>query len=149
MFVVGSPAKQRDARLDQNRVSDLQTIQSSLIDYWRDKEVLPDTLGALEDDIIGYRNPSDPESGEAYEYSATDELSFQLCATFATESDGSSKDVYAVPMMYDFGYMGGDFDVWSHAEGRVCFDRTIDPERLKTGSSITVSVLYHTTGIVL
>lgn len=131
LFVVGSPAKQRDARLDQNRVSDLQSIQSSLIDYWRDKETLPETLAALEDDIIGYRNPVDPETGEAYEYSVTDELSFQLCATFATESDGSGQSVYPKPMMYDFGYMGGDFDVWSHAEGRVCFDRTIDPDRLE------------------
>ncbi len=131
MFVVGSPAKQRDARIDQNRVSDLQMIQSSLIDYWRDKEALPENLAALEDDIIGYRNPADPESGEAYEYMLTGELTFQLCATFTTESDGTGQDVYAVPMMYDFGYMGGDFDVWSHGEGRVCFDRTIDPDRLK------------------
>ena len=133
LFVVGSPAKQRDARLDQNRVSDLQTIQSSLIDYWRDKETLPENLTALEDDIIGYRNPTDPESGEVYEYSVTGELDFQLCATFTTESDGSDQNVYPVPMMYDFGYMGGDFDVWSHAEGRTCFDRTIDPDRLKDG----------------
>lgn len=131
LFVVGSPAKQRDARLDQDRVSDLQTIQSSLIDYWRDKEVLPENLVALEDDIIGYRNPSDPESGEIYEYTVTGELTFQLCTTFAMKSDGSDTSVYTRPMMYDFGYMGGNFDVWSHDAGRVCFDRTIDPDRLK------------------
>lgn len=129
MFVIGSPAKQRDVRFDQNRISDLQTIQSSLIDYWRDKEVLPETLEALEDDIIGYRNPTDPESGEVYEYSVTGELSFQLCATFATKSESNEGS----PMMvyYDFGYMGGNFDVWSHEADRVCFDRTIDPDRLK------------------
>lgn len=131
LFVVGSPSKQRDARLDQDRVSDLQTIQSSIIDYWRDKEVLPENLVALEDDIIGYRNPADSESGEAYEYTVTGELTFQLCATFMTQSDGSDKNVYAIPKMYDFGYMGGNFDVWSHEMGRVCFDRTIDPDRLK------------------
>lgn len=133
LFVVGSPAKQRDARLDQNRVSDLQTIQSSLIDYWRDKEALPETLAALEDDIIGYRNPVDPQSGEAYEYTVTSELRFQLCATFSTQSDGSDQGIYFAPKVYDFGYMGGDFDVWSHTEGRVCFDRTIDPDRVKEG----------------
>ena len=131
LFVVGSPAKQRDARLDQTRVSDLQTIQSSLIDYWRDKEALPENLAAMEDDIIGYRNPADPESSEAYEYTVTGELTFQLCATFMTVSDGSDKNIYATPMMYDFGYMGENFDVWSHGMGRVCFDRTIDPDRLK------------------
>lgn len=131
LFVVGSPAKQRDARLDQNRVSDLQTIQSSLVDYWRAKESLPESLVALEDDINGYRNPVDPESGEVYEYTKTDELTFQLCATFMTQSDGSGKNVYTAPMMYSLGSMGGDFDVWSHKMGRVCFDRTLDPDRLK------------------
>ena len=126
LFVVGSPAKQRDARLDQSRVSGLQTVQSSLVQYWRDKEVLPENLTELEDDIIGYRNPLDPESGEMYEYAVTGELTFQLCATFSTKSDGSDQGAY--PM---YGYMGGNFDVWSHAQGRVCFDRTIDPDRFK------------------
>jgi len=135
LFVVGSPSTQRDARLDQNRVSDLQTIQSNLIEYWRDKEALPENLAALEDDIIGYRNPTDPESGEVYEYSVTGDLTFQLCATFTTESEGSDQGNYPTRvMLYDFGYMGGDFDVWSHAEGRTCFDRTIDPDRLKDGN---------------
>lgn len=133
LFVVGSPSKQRDVRLDQDRVSDLQTIQSSLIDYWRDKEALPESLVALEDDIIGYRNPVDPESGETYEYTMTGELTFQLCATFTTQSDFSDKETYATPMMYDFGYMGGNFNIWSHEMGRGCFDRTIDPDRLKDG----------------
>ncbi|TAL49984.1 hypothetical protein EPN81_04055 [Patescibacteria group bacterium] len=133
LFIVGSPSKQRDVRLDQDRVSGLQTIQSSLVEYWRTKEVLPENLTALEDDISGYRNPVDPESGEAYEYFVTGELSFQLCATFTTETDESSKDRYTTPVMYDFGYLGGNFDIWSHAQGRVCFDRTIDPDRVKDG----------------
>jgi hypothetical protein len=131
LLVVGSPAQQRDARLDQQRVSDLQSIQSNLIDYWQDKEAIPGTLVALEDDIIGYRNPVDPVTGEAYEYVVTGDLSFQLCATFATESDDSGLGTYTTPMMYRSGYMGKDVDLWSHAEGRVCFDRTIDPDRLE------------------
>ncbi|MBI4435558.1 hypothetical protein HY630_02710 [Candidatus Uhrbacteria bacterium] len=133
LFVVGGPSKQRDVRLDQDRVSDLQTIQSSLVGYWRDKEALPETLDVIEDDIIGYRNPTDPESGEGYEYAVTGELSFQLCAMFTTVSDDSDQEAYAVPMAYDYKYMGGNFDLWSHASGRVCFDRTIDPDRLKEG----------------
>ena len=134
LFLVGGPAKQRDIRLDQSRVSGLQTIQSSLVGYWRDKEALPESLAALEDDVIGYRNPADPESGEAYEYAVTGELSFQLCAVFTTASDDSDKGGDAVPMAYDFRYAGGEnFDLWSHTSGRVCFDRTIDPDRLKEG----------------
>lgn len=131
-FVIGSPGKQRDVRLDQDRLSDLQSIQSSLVNYWRDKGALPENLDALEDDIIGYRNPLDPVSGEAYEYAVSGELSFQLCATFAGESDGKENAVRG-PMMYESGYPASAFDVWSHAMGRHCFDRTIDPDRLKEG----------------
>lgn len=130
-FVIGSPAHQRDVRLDQERVSNLSSIQSSIIDYWRDKEALPENLAVLEDDIIGYRNPVDPVSAEAYEYSVTGELSFQLCATFATEFETS--DRFAEDVRYHvFSYgTGGAFDVWSHEAGRTCFDRTIDPDRFK------------------
>lgn len=131
-FVIGSPAKQRDVRLDQDRLSDVQSIQSSLVSYWRDKGVLPENLDALEDDIIGYRNPLDPVSGEAYEYATTGELSFQLCAVFAGESDGK-ENAARVPMMFESGYPASGFDVWSHPVGRHCFDRTIDPDRVKEG----------------
>lgn len=128
-FVIGSPAKQRDLRMDSNRASDLQTIQANIIQYWRDKDQLPENLTLMENDMIAYRNPTDPETGEAYEYMVTDELSFQLCATFATESEGSNQGRYATPVMYDYGYADGSFDVWSHGAGRACFDRMIDPDR--------------------
>lgn len=130
MIVVGSPSKQRDVRLDQQRVSDLSTIQSSIVGYWQDKEVLPENLAVLEDDILGYRNPMDPESGVEYEYIVTGDLSFQLCATFTTEADGSVDEIRMVrPMMYYD--IGGSFNTWSHMSGYTCFDRTIDPDRLK------------------
>lgn len=128
LLVVGSPAKQREARLDQTRVSDLQNIQYSLIDYWNDKETLPENLAAMENDITGYRNPVDPESAEVYEYTVTGELTFQLCGTFTTESEAPDQGKYPSRPMYD---TGGNFDVWSHPAGRHCFDRTIDPDRLK------------------
>ncbi|NQV89989.1 hypothetical protein HQ487_01115 [Candidatus Uhrbacteria bacterium] len=132
IVVIGTPSKQRDVRLDQQRVSDLSVIQSNVVGYWQDKEALPENLEALEDDIIGYRNPMDPETEEVYTYLMMDDLSFQLCATFTTDSNGTDDEIRSVmPMMYYD--MGGSFNRWSHMSEYTCFDRTIDPERLKDG----------------
>lgn len=129
LFVIGSPSAQRDVRLDQKRSADLDSIQSGIIGYWQDKEVLPENLDALEDDIIGYTNPTDPETYEMYEYMITGELSFQLCATFKTEADANFSNIRMMgPMYYD---ADGKLSVWSHMAGHHCFDRTIDPDRLK------------------
>jgi type II secretory pathway pseudopilin PulG len=127
LFVVGSPSSQRDARLDQERISDLQSIQNALVNFYRDKDLLPESLVEIEDDIIGYRNPTDPETQIQYSYSKMEDLSFSLCAIFKTESAGMSSPnrVY-----YEFGPLGGNFDVWDHGTGEVCFERTIDPDRI-------------------
>ena len=39
--IMGSPAKQRVWRLDDRRVTDLQSIQYQVINYWQQKEKLP------------------------------------------------------------------------------------------------------------
>lgn len=125
-FVIGSPAEQRNIRLDQQRISDLQSIQSSLVGYWQDKELLPETLTELEDDLIGYYNPVDPESGDSYGYQVTGDLSFQLCATFLAESSVGNYN----PRVVEATLMTGETS-WAHESGYVCFDRTIDPDRVK------------------
>ena len=129
-FVIGSPAQQRNVRMDLERVNGLQSIQSSLINYWQTKDVLPENLSLLEDDLTGYRNPSDPETKQAYEYRATGKLSFELCATFETQFE-VSQDTHQIPVYYEFGYGDPGFDIWFHEAGRFCFERTIDPDRFK------------------
>ncbi len=129
-FLIGTPAQQRDVRLDQQRTSDLQTIQYNLIAYWQDKGALPETLAQIEDDLIGYRNPVDPKTSDSYEYALSEDLSFQLCATFVTKSD-DALGATQPRMAYTGGYGDGSFDLWSHEVGRVCFERTIDPDRFQ------------------
>lgn len=130
-FVAGSPTKQRMVRFDQTRVNNLQELQYNIIYYWQAKEKLPTTLADVVDPTRGVSVPIDPESKASYEYTATGPLAFSLCATFNTASTDNLNE-RAVPMpapgiveTYPAKYPSPDS--WAHGEGRVCFDRTIDP----------------------
>lgn len=123
-FYAGSPSEERLRRIDMDRVSDLQMIQSEVIGYWQAKEELPKNLTALPDSVRGFTVPRDPETGTDYEYRVTGPLSFDLCATFARASEENTIPSYAKPIMGPYGYS----ENWNHAEGRTCFSRTIDPD---------------------
>jgi hypothetical protein len=122
-FIIGTPGEARKARIDQDRVYDLQSIQSQVVYYYQQKERLPQNLAELNDPLSYYSVPMDPESGTAYEYRRVDALSFELCATFTAESKGTGKGMArpAEPL-----YEGEQN--WQHGAGRTCYTRTIDPE---------------------
>jgi hypothetical protein len=138
--VMGSPVSQRDLRLDQRRVEDLQSIQWQVISFWQQKEKLPKTLGELANPISSYMVPKDPEfeKGLQYEYAVKGDKTFELCATFTlpmpkgwVENSGygfggtmAVRDIAVSSMPYP----GGAGDSWDHQEGRTCFERTIDPD---------------------
>lgn len=121
---VGSPKEQRKTRFDTERASDLMSIQWEVLNYWQSKNVLPQSLEQLEDDFSGYKVPTDPETGEAYEYAVKGPLSFELCATFARANAGDPK----LPLSAPRDPWGPDAS-FVHDAGRVCFDRTIDAEK--------------------
>lgn len=127
-FIVGSPAKQRAVRMDDQRVVDLQSIQSQVLSFWIQKETLPSSLDELQDPFSGYQAPQDPLTDENYSYTVKGELEFELCANFETEMSPQmmGKNVYPQPM--NLGYQDSSFDTWSHGMGMTCFTRTIDPE---------------------
>ena len=123
-FTAGSPMKARLYNFDERKVSDLQSIQYEIINYWQRKEALPQILDDLSDSISGFSASVDPQTLKAYEYSVKDNMVFELCAEFNLLSNfgaiGRSiserlvmKGVYA--------------DNWNHEAGRQCFERTIDP----------------------
>lgn len=121
LAISGSPTRQRDVRLDQQRVGDLQTVQDQIAhQFWRAKGRLPSALAELEDDISGFRVPVDPETADPYEYERLGTLSFQLCATFTLPSQEFQ------PAIRSLEFTGN----WEHKEGRTCFERTIDPDLL-------------------
>jgi len=129
-FLAGSPFAERMRRFDERRAGDLQTIQWQIVSYWQSKEKLPATLDDLRDPISGFVLPSDPETGTGYEYRAVDRLTFELCATFRTDS-AKTQITYAkeaVPPAAPAEIPYRAEDNWRHGIGRVCFERTIDPE---------------------
>ncbi|MBM5790122.1 hypothetical protein FJZ23_03505, partial [Candidatus Parcubacteria bacterium] len=82
-YFVGTPKTARQYKLDNQRVTDLQSLQSQAIYYWNQKGSLPENLEALRDPITGFVLPLDPETEQPYGYDVKGELTFELCATFA------------------------------------------------------------------
>ena len=143
--IVGSPAQQRAMRFDQQRVSDLQSIQWQVINYWQRKQALPLALSDLDDtssNISNFSVPVDPETGASYEYSVSGAngpsnnvsnpglgsraSSFELCATFSTDSHLTNSSSNIAMRFAPSGPNGVVNNNWDHSVGRVCFDRMID-----------------------
>jgi len=125
-FIVGSPQEQRALRFDSERVSALQNIQFQVLDYYQRTGALPESLDALDDPLRGGFIPTDPETGEDYEYSIVNArgLVFELCATFSTDSQEGAK-VSALELSPRDPFGGAH---WEHTAERTCFARTIDPK---------------------
>jgi type III secretory pathway component EscS len=124
-FIIGSPAELRALRTDQDRIYDLQNLQSGITNYYQQKQALPESLDALADPLTGYVVPVDPVTEEPYRYNVVNasELTFELCATFDRESpeDQSSG--------MDYYYERYSTTYWQHGVGEECFERTVDPDQ--------------------
>lgn len=140
--VMGSPKTQRLLRLDQKRLNDLQNIQYQVINYWQQKEKLPENLKDLSNPLTGYSLPTPPnfDKGEIYEYFVIKEkeLTFSLCGTFELPIEkgwqeynyGGGIPMYDMKVSSDVAlpYPGGVNESWNHEIGRTCFERTIDKD---------------------
>ena len=139
-FIVGTPVQQRAKRFDERRISDLQNIQNQLVNYWVQKEELPENLDELtKDKLSGFVLPIDPETGLNYQYNKLTAFSFELCIDFKTDSQdypvlSSYKERYPsmVPAVY---FPDSLVNNWGHGKGQTCFERTIDPELYKKPKS--------------
>lgn len=120
-FIIGSPETQRLTRLDEQKINDLASIQSQITYYWQQKQALPDSIDTLQDPLLGYIAPRDPQTGEAYTYETTGPMSFRLCATFNLPTSPTAD----TSTLYRYGIQNEN---WKHDAGEQCFDRTIDPE---------------------
>ncbi|MEI8270007.1 MAG: hypothetical protein WCG45_01435, partial [bacterium] len=136
-YIIGSPATQRLLRLDDKRISDLQSIQYQVINYWQQKEKLPENLALLSNPMTGFSLPMPPDfgKGEKYEYNIKDNktLTFQLCADFSLPIPKDSYYGGAVPVLEKVSTnvdypISGINESWNHEAGRICFERTIDKD---------------------
>jgi hypothetical protein len=111
LFLAGNPKTERQYRLDEQRVSNLETIRSSIIDqYYSSHTALPATLA--EAGAIGQYSGNiftDPETQTPYEYHPiVGTRQYSLCAVFDLPTDPKRQ-----------GY-----PTMNHASGRTCFDFT-------------------------
>ena len=109
IVVLGSPAEQRQRRLDERRVRDLSTIVNSIRVYASAHEDLPPDLAALGKEPGPRQAPTDPDTGAAYEYALIGKEAYRLCAVFTGPSDATP--AYA------------EREGWAHGAGRQCFER--------------------------
>ncbi|NOS67331.1 MAG: hypothetical protein HOO67_03110 [Candidatus Peribacteraceae bacterium] len=118
LFVTGSPLRGRSERFDEQRVNDLRTIQSEILNIvWGNERAMPtppvkeltNPLPVTLEDVAAqalYQRPNivDPETGLPYTYTRTSDHDFRLCATFSLSRD-QQYDVF-----------------WNHPVGEKCFD---------------------------
>ena len=104
LVVSGSPERQRLARLDSQRVNDLQVLSQWVSVHYSNTRELPAELAELADGRMMSRVPRDPVSDEAYAYEILERREYQLCAEFALSSEGPELDGF-----------------WAHQAGRQCF----------------------------
>ena len=133
-ITVGSPTKQRNIRFDNQRISDLQNIQSNVVSSWQQKGKLPTKLDDLNDSLYGVTIPKDPEDSSDYVYNVKSDKSFEVCAKFALKSeDTKGRGAYGASYAYDMSYptIIGDSTNWKHEAGLACFTRTIDPDKFQ------------------
>jgi hypothetical protein len=100
----GSPARERDRRLDGQRVASLQQLASVVSLYHEVSGSLPPTLAALVDGRNLQELPRDPVTGRSYDYEPEADGSYALCAVF----DAASEE-------------GELPEFWMHEAGRYCF----------------------------
>ena len=98
-FIIGTPAQARRYQYDEQKVSDLQTIQSEVISYWQEEGKLPTSLAVLNDPAAGVTVPVDEQTGQPYQYSVLSKLAFKLCANFNAETApyDITQDEMAIP----------------------------------------------------
>lgn len=128
-FIIGTPGEQRKRRFDEQRIQELQMIQTEVVNYWVQKETLPAQLTDLENSISGFRVPTDPATNQPYEYIINSDLSFDLCAVFGQQT--VEERFNSGGMYYTGPYYDPYSQNWSHKAERTCFTRTIDPDLYK------------------
>lgn len=109
--LIGSPNKQRLLSLDKERVEDLLDISNRL---WNDTgqgiearlKPLPSELPSTNQNAEAYL---DPKTGEPYEYRRLSDTTYELCATFALDSEDRETRRYRRNPK------------WEHPAGRHCY----------------------------
>ena len=117
--VLGSPYTQRLFKYDQQKVSDLQNINSAIQSYFYNNKALPKTLDEMSDSNYYINTVMDQQTGQSYEYIKKSDTEYQLCADFNTDSNDKNKRSNRIDILMPYGS-----DSWTHPAGNYCFKKT-------------------------
>ena len=117
LWVMESPAKQRDRRLDERRLQELQAIGEAIDDAATRTARMPRSLAELAGAPGASLAIVDPVDGVPYGFRATAPTRYRLCASFATSTSDRDPDARG------YAYYPRD---WPHPAGLHCFERQLD-----------------------
>lgn len=123
--VLGSPRTQQLLKYDQQKVSDLQNINSQIQNYFYDKNILPAALAEMSNSNYSFSpiNATDKQTNKPYEYIRVSKTEYQLCAEFNKALN--SKD-YPTS--------------WEHDAGHFCFKKVISSNNLNYPKTVPLSI---------
>lgn len=115
-FIIDSPSVARRKNIDSQKISSIQTADSSIQEYYSQTGKLPQNL----DDLSRTKFSINPKALAEIQYRPGNGPAYELCADFLMPSD---------PLQ---SYGEGDPNlIWKHEAGIYCFQRTaIKPEFL-------------------
>lgn len=109
VLVTGTPAMQREMKLDARRVDDLRSLETEIQRHVLQKGALPASLAALADRPGVGLAIVDPVTRQPYEFMPIDTRAYHLCAAFSTDTAETRSTERETE--------------WAHGTGRVCFER--------------------------
>ena len=141
LVFLGSPAQERERRIDDRRLSDLHGIGAAADLYWTRHGRLAASLDDLAAEPGVRISTRDPTTSEMYGYRALDEGRYEVCATFAADSGEPTVSSSIVqrscqgchgpgspvaprvegPVAAHVGFR----DLWAHGAGRHCFQMRV------------------------
>lgn len=131
-FIIDSPSVRRAKRLDKIRIEKISTINNAIYNFYglKDDEYghqrLPKDLNELINNtrlFIPLNGLNDPDTNRGqFEYNITGTKTYQLCATFDTAYDETTKDT-TFPLLSP--KLGKENTTFYHPSGRYCFDLSI------------------------
>lgn len=84
----GSPKAVRSKRNDEARVTSIRAIKSAVDVYYNKNTRLPRSLAEIGDDLRYGGSLVDPETKQSFEFKISPDKSYEICATFATNTLG-------------------------------------------------------------
>ena len=115
LWVMDSPMKQRDRRIDERRTEQLDAIADAVDAWTREHKRLPASLVELSKQPGASLAIVDPVTGAPYDYQTVSKRGYRVCASFATSTSDRGPGTDRISWHEKH---------WMHPAGRHCFDRT-------------------------